>query len=161
LLPGQPVTFTLTITNNSEYPVHNLHLQEDLPGIFTLSAITSTDSTLSDESGGVRVQAIPGSSSASVNVVGTISTTLNADQFFTNTATLSNSVTALMTATASSNVKVPVLSWSQALYSATESSGVFFTTINITPVNPYAGIFAVAYTPDSSGNSINANSASF
>jgi uncharacterized repeat protein (TIGR01451 family) len=160
LLPGQPVTFTLTVSNNDDLPAYGLHVHDQLPALFQVSEITSTDAPVADEVGGLRLLALPGNSSANVYVRGTISSTLSADQAFTNTATVSNSLIALITATAASNVKVPVLSWSQSLYTTSESSPFFFAQINITPTNPYAGIFAVAYTPNSSGNSIGANASS-
>ncbi len=148
LLPGQPLTYTLVVTNNNnELSVHNLLVVDLTPAEFVMTEMATAGIAMTSALGGFRIPSIDGGEVATFYLRGVVTRTLNADTVFTNTATISNSLAAVQTSTTSANVNVPLLSWSQAIYTASEAIGTYSATVTISPTNPYTTVTVQAGAP--------------
>jgi uncharacterized repeat protein (TIGR01451 family) len=146
LLPGQPLTFTLTITNEGDFPLSDIQVTDPLPQDF-VHTNTSFSGSLIEESGSYVVTELLPGEVATIHFLGHVDPTLNSDTTITNSATVSNVLIGSLAAQAVATVDVPVVSWSQSNYTANEDAGSFDATLILDKPNPYAPVKAqVVYT---------------
>ena len=146
LLPGQPLGYTLTVTNVGADENHNLEVNIKLPvGYQRFSTITGGADMVATDTG-YRIMALEPAEEATIVFGGRVLANLTSDQMLTNTASISHSLTALPEVYVTNQVVLPQLSWSAATYTTDEGSnnGTFAATVMLTPPSPYAKVAVVA-----------------
>jgi uncharacterized repeat protein (TIGR01451 family) len=140
LLPGEPLTYTITITNDGATDFNGIYIADTLPADFDLLSTNTTGPSISVNGSSFVITELLESQVATINLVGQVDGVLNDDVLLSNTATLTNALTGVLTATASNQVLVPVLGWSQDAYETNEDSGAFTATVTVLPTNPYISV---------------------
>ena len=147
LLPGQPVSYTLVVSNTSELTLTDVSLVDQVPAGF---AVQETIPPAQEGPSWSLGELGPGEV-VTVEVRGVVSSTLSSDRTITNTAVLSSPVLAEpVTSEAHSPVEVSRLSWAASSASALESSGSLSLSVQLQPVNPYATVTVVYASQDGS-----------
>lgn len=140
LVPGQPLTYTLTISNGGTTELQNIYVHDSLPSGFQLSQVNSTGATFEPEGSDYRIVSLSTGQVATLQLGGQVDLSLTADQLLENTATITHSVANTRSASASNNVVFPKVKWSAASYEAGEAGEIFTATVMISPVTAYATV---------------------
>ena len=148
-MPGQPLTYTIAITNMGDQAINNLFITDPLPAAFVPLDVLTSGATITPDGDRYVVDTIPVSGVVTIELVGQVTTTLTSDVPLDNTVTVTSSLVGLVTASTSSNVLVPVVDWSSDEYVANENSGTFTATATLTPPNPYMTATVQAVITDS------------
>lgn len=149
LLPGEPLTYRLTITNTGSQNVNGLFVVDNLPAAFLLSETNTSGPPSSFNGVGYVVSAMAPADVATIEFVGRVDDTLTSDQVLSNTATLSHSIAGVFVESISNNVVVPKLNWSASSYDTSEADGIITATVLLSPTNPHATVTAVVVITDS------------
>ena len=149
LLPGQPLTYTLTFTNNGSQPVYNVHVTDALPAGFVLSSTSVVSAPYSLIGTTYVFTTLTPLQTVSIYFVGRVDPTLTSNQVMTNTAIVTSPVLALNSSVAG-NVVVPTLNWSSTAYTGSEGEP-FTATVVLSPTTPYTTVTAQVLITDSAG----------
>jgi uncharacterized repeat protein (TIGR01451 family) len=151
-VPGQPLSFILTITNTGPSTVNNITVQELLPAGFILSDTFPSHDGITLIPNGFVVGNLALPETVSVEYEGMADPTLTGDTVLDNSALLTHTLVGTRNAQASVNVVVPVVGWSQGNYGAGEADGSVPVTVTLTPPNPYSATnVQVVYTDSAEG----------
>jgi uncharacterized repeat protein (TIGR01451 family) len=149
LLPGQPITFTLTFSNPALVSVHNVRIADVLPSALAFPAVEDelapfvrlidegTPPNLAWRVDGLFDSTVPNK----IHVRGLVDPTLNVDTMLDHRAVMSGNVGAnvmVRVAQAQANVVVPRVQLAAAAYSVAEDAGAVEVTVTMDRVNPYA-----------------------
>lgn len=149
LLPGQPVAYTLTVTNADALNLKNVHVSDALPTDFDLLTTQTAEPAIGVNGSSFVITDLLASQVATITLVGQVNPTLSDDTVLTNTATLTNALTGPMTATVSNNVLVPRVGWAQEAYETSADSDTFTATVTVSPTNPYISVTVQVVITDS------------
>ncbi|MFW5942118.1 MAG: Calx-beta domain-containing protein [Chloroflexota bacterium] len=150
VLPGQPLTYTLTFSNTGYGPANEVLVVDEIPTLLTGLSYTATVPVTPTNGSSYTwdVADLPPGFEGVITVSGVVSDGLTADTTFTNTATIStarlegddqdNSDSVAVTAV------VPRVSFSTDSYTVDENGGAATITVALDSANPYAGV-QVAY----------------
>ncbi len=161
LLPGQPVTYTLTVQNRGPDAAEALTISDSIPAVLTNLNFTSsaTDAETAVAQVGEapdyqwQVNRLADQESVTLTVTGNVRAEISADVSFTNTASVlavSDVDTTNNTSAVSSRVDVPSLRLEEGTYRVAEDTDEVVITATLSTANPHAEVTATFATqPDS------------
>ncbi|MGB4949069.1 MAG: Calx-beta domain-containing protein, partial [Rhizobiaceae bacterium] len=165
VLPGQPITFTLTFTNTGSRFGRGAVISDSLPANISFTDVTSStsgsgvtlvqtngapDFAWSISDGGDRLAVDAG---GVITLTGVISPNLNADGIITNTATITTSVDITSSndlASAALSLTVPRVSFQAATASTDEGDGTATITVTLDSISPYGAVGVTVTSSDDS-----------
>lgn len=162
-LPGQPVTYTLTIASQGIAPTGAITVTDQLPAELTLLGATSTGATLTTLVGSVeptwRLQGFNGTTGATLVLRAQVDPTLAAQTTVQNSATVAYIADASLgnnTGVAALQVKPPLAGLTSATAQADEAKGQATLTVALDQINPYADT-VVNYTVTAQSATLNSD----
>ena len=144
-LPGQPVTYQLTVNNLSSLPASDLTITDRLPTGLTATAFSLGGTLVTNPAPAVvwSFDTLGGSQPRTLTVTAVVSPALTTDLSLTNTALVSatgDTNTENNTATRTVAVTVPRVGLTQNTRSVDEGVGQFPITVTLNSPNPYAPV---------------------
>ena len=112
---GQPVTYTLNITNNGTRALSNIYVTEAVPAAINVSQVITAPGTSFNGSSYV-ISELLASEAVTIVLVGKVSSQLNQNMNVTNTATLTHALSSGITETTSSKIALSELLWGNYFY---------------------------------------------
>lgn len=112
---GQPVTYTLNITNNGTRAVGNIYVSEAMPAAINVSHVITAPGTSFNGSSYV-ISELLASEAVTIMLVGNVSSQLNQNMSVTNTATLTHALSSGITKTTTSKIALSELTWGDYFY---------------------------------------------
>jgi len=143
-LPGQPITYTLTIASQGIAPTGPLTVTDQLPGALTLLGATSTGATLTQVSNGTptwRLQGFNSTTGATLLLRAQVDPTLAANTTVQNSATIAAAADANLannTGSVALQVNPPVVGLTAATAQVNEAAGQIALIVSLDQINPYA-----------------------
>ncbi len=161
-LPGQPVTYTLTIASQGVTPTGEITVADQLPNGLTLLGVTANGVTLQPIANSTmpawQLQGYNGATGATLMLRTQVDPTLAANVTLQNSATVANATDATPSnnqGTAALAVTPPLVELAATAYQADEATGQATLTLQLDRVNPYADtivnytVIAQSATPES------------
>ena len=140
LMPGQPITYVLTLTNTGASAVRGISINDSLPSEFDLAQTRLNPPSITLNGNSYIIAELLPSQVATISFVGQVDATLTANAELSNVATLNNSLTGELKSSVKHNIVVPVVEWSAANYETNEDTDTFTTILNLSLPNPYAAV---------------------
>ena len=144
-LPGQPITYTLTIASQGLTPSGEIIVTDQLPAELTLLGANASGATLTPVVGSVtpawKLQGYNGANGAKLTLRAQVDPTLSANLTIPNSATVANATDATPAnnqGTANLQVNVPVVGLAATSFQAEEAAGQAKLALVLDRVNPYA-----------------------
>jgi len=147
VLPGQPITYTLTFGNDGPDTAFNTVITDLVPTTVQNPTFVSSGALIT-QAGSIpftwQVQDLAPGESGIITLTGIISPDLETEMTLTNTVEINNSWDVTLTnnvATAVSQVIIPEISFSQSSYTVDESAGSITITAVLSPAQPFMDVF--------------------
>lgn len=144
LLPGQPITLTVAIANDSDNDLYNLHLAEQFGPTFHLDHLIPSPLFTAQGSNRSLIAHIPPHTTASQSYAGIVIATLTANSILTHTATITQGLPTSFQAQSSNPIYVPLLNWTAPTYNANENATDYNVYAQLSFANPFAAVTAQA-----------------
>jgi uncharacterized repeat protein (TIGR01451 family) len=155
VLPGQPLTYTLRYGNIGGQAAQDVIITDVVSSLLTDVQIKSGGPAIAPAGStdyAWTVEELAGQTEGTITITARLSSTLNTNTSFDNTATITSSTAEVGTSDNQSTVTVtaavPVVQFATGIYEADEAAGTLPVTVTLDSANPYADVRIVVSSQD-------------